>query len=144
MLLVLFFYCLLLAVIPGAFSVEINPLHGQHLRIVPFEVFNTTVKYFLYGWIIISEYISIRWQFPVSFIVQRNSTGHIIHSDGVQKHMIETLSQILNFRWVKTKNDISGADNKPMSRYIELAIVYEMFTILVLAVNAFTHLIWSF
>ena len=58
--------------------------------------------------------------------------------------MIETLSQMLNFRWVKTKNDISGADNKPMSRYIEVAIVYEMFTILVLAVNAFTHLIWSF
>ena len=46
-------------------------------------------------------------QFPVSFASQRNATGHIIHSDGIQKHMIEALSQTLNFRWVKYRDRIA-------------------------------------
>ena len=31
-------YCLLLAEMPGALTGEVNPLNGQHLRIVTMEV----------------------------------------------------------------------------------------------------------
>ena len=41
---------------------------------------------------------TINLKFPISFESQRNATGHIIHSDGVEKHLIEELSQMLNFR----------------------------------------------
>ena len=37
-------------------------------------------------------------QFPVSFVTQRNATGHIVHADGMQIHMLEALSKMLNFR----------------------------------------------
>ena len=48
----------------------------------------------------ISKYVET-WQFPVSFESQRNATGHIIYSDGIQKPMMEALCQTFNCRWVK-------------------------------------------
>ena len=33
-----FSYCFLLAVMPGALSVEMNPLNAQHLRVMTMEV----------------------------------------------------------------------------------------------------------
>ena len=37
-------------------------------------------------------------QFPTILKMERNATGHVVRVDGTQAHMIESLSQMLNFR----------------------------------------------
>ena len=38
-------------------------------------------------------------QYSILLVTERNATdGHIIYADGLQKHMIDALSQMLNFR----------------------------------------------
>ena len=41
-------------------------------------------------------------QFSVSLhVTERNATGHIVHIEGTTILMLEALSEMLNFRWVK-------------------------------------------
>ena len=45
-------------------------------------------------------------QYPTSITTERNATGHVVRADGVQTHMIELLSQMLNFRLVNNRINI--------------------------------------
>ena len=47
-------------------------------------------------------------QYPTSITTERNATGHVVCVDGVQTHMIEALSQMLNFRLVKLSWQIAN------------------------------------
>ena len=42
-------------------------------------------------------------QFPSSILTERNATGHVVRADGVQTHMIEALSRMLNFTLVNCR-----------------------------------------
>ena len=35
----------------------------------------------------------------MAFVTKRNATGQVIYIDGIEKHLLESLSRMLNFRW---------------------------------------------
>ena len=55
---------------------------------------------------------SFFYKYPGALEVARNATGHIIHIDGEQAHMIEALSQMLNFRWVHKNTNKTNKNGK--------------------------------
>ena len=46
-------------------------------------------------------------QFPTAILTERNATGHVVRAYGVMAHMIEALSQMLNFRRVKLSSQMA-------------------------------------
>ena len=79
-------------------SQEMNSLNGKHLRVLTMEVLHFII-YFYAEHDIMNVIFQIQNQFPTIVMTKRNATGHIIEIDGVQMHLIATLSSMLNFRY---------------------------------------------
>ena len=79
-------------------SQEMNSLNGKHLRVLTMEVLHFII-YFYAEHEIMNVIFQIQNQFPTIVMTKRNATGHIIEIDGVQMHLIATLSSMLNFRY---------------------------------------------
>ena len=79
-------------------SQEMNSLNGKHLRVLTMEVLHFII-YFYAEHDIMNVIFQIQNQFPTIVMTKRNATGHIIEIDGVQMHLITTLSSMLNFRY---------------------------------------------
>ena len=62
-------------------------------------------------------------QFPTAFTSRRNATGHVVDAVGVEKHLLDALSEMLNFRKVLTTREIL----KIKSTGARLAQVYNKF-----------------
>ena len=82
-----------------------NPISGQHLRVVASEVQQYRLNdKTLYRFLTVNAFLAE--QFPTAFTSRRNATGHVVHAVGVEKHLLDALSEMLNFRKVLTTREI--------------------------------------